>query len=930
MTLDRDPNHVFRDFVIDGLPSSGSWNPRKLEIRQLLTEWWQTLIALVADAGGLELPNLLISMTVTGGDENNIIAEANLPVPSSPGVAVFSIVIEEANTGPVTINGKPLLSNTGNPLVAGALAADGIYLFLDNGDSYRLLSDYVSSSIVAAAEAAQLAAENAQAAAESARDIAVNAASDAVSQGNVPIYATVVGMSSLEVPAGINAIRVNGYYAAGDGGGALYKRVETEPSHPGKIQSADGSWWELAAGQAIHVEMFGAIPLSHQELLDRNGVGIDDIAAANDAAFQNAADFVSYVGGGTFYGLRQFYVLSTGFRFPNGVYFEGSGHGKWMPNFPTESKTWDGTNLLAYGDGPKNYTAPGITSGETSGGWRTDPDNPSRKFKLLSFMNRDASGATAATPKQMSVFIANKQRHGDKGGLRRCRVCPWIGTDGISTYDTQAGSDLGADWDIGVLIDTMEGCLLEDVQVRGYWRMIGIGVISPDFDTWSRSEANVIRRTSGQGFVGMTIRSGEQHKILSSTASSVTIKWDAENIFPSTGGQINLQNAGYTTYTSTTRSGDNLTFNGLNKDPTGSLYLRNPYRGTGFSTCSFEDVEAWALWHHSGQSAEQLGFPSPSSGCQISGFPMRGLNFYNFSIFGENSTSPNIHMHNCYDANFIGGKLETGMAIASPAEADQEDPTNAAGATENLSLLGFYIASDVDTRLFKPRYFRDVVRQINPSTRRSKNLQIASLDGQDIQLIPATGCNVAIVNQAGQAQFVVYEGSGNAHFNGNASPMVDNAYSVGTSSRRWSVIYAGTGTINTSDEREKQQIQPVPDEWLDAWADVNWVIYKWNGAVEEKGLDARWHVGLIAQRIRDAFAARGLDAFEIGLLCYDEWDEQAEISEPLYDADGNEVGRTIIRPHRPAGNRFGVRYEEALALEAAWQRREIARLRSGS
>lgn len=154
MALDRDPNHVFRDFVTAGLPSSGNWNPRKPEIRQLLNEWWQTLIALVADAGGLELPNLLISMTVTGGNENDLVAEANLPIPDGPGVSVFSIVIKEANSGPVTINGKPLLSNTGNPLVAGALAAEGIYLFLDNGESYRLLSDYVSSSIVAAAEAA--------------------------------------------------------------------------------------------------------------------------------------------------------------------------------------------------------------------------------------------------------------------------------------------------------------------------------------------------------------------------------------------------------------------------------------------------------------------------------------------------------------------------------------------------------------------------------------------------------------------------------------------------------------------------------------------------------------------------------------------------------------------------------------------------------
>lgn len=178
MALDLDPNHVFRDFVTPGIPSSGNWNPRKPEIRQLLTEWWQTLIALVADAGGLELPNLLIRYEVTGGDENNIIAEANLPVPSGPGVAVFSIVIEEANTGPVTINGKPLLSNTGNPLAAGALAADGIYLFLDNGDSYRLLSDYVSSSIVAAAEAAAVIASGAAGQAVDAAERAESAAAE--------------------------------------------------------------------------------------------------------------------------------------------------------------------------------------------------------------------------------------------------------------------------------------------------------------------------------------------------------------------------------------------------------------------------------------------------------------------------------------------------------------------------------------------------------------------------------------------------------------------------------------------------------------------------------------------------------------------------------------------------------------------------------
>lgn len=47
-------------------------------------------------------------------------------------------------------------------------------------------------------------------------------------------------------PALVQAIRTGGYYANGDGGGAVYKRVLAEPAHPGKVQSLGGVWWELA------------------------------------------------------------------------------------------------------------------------------------------------------------------------------------------------------------------------------------------------------------------------------------------------------------------------------------------------------------------------------------------------------------------------------------------------------------------------------------------------------------------------------------------------------------------------------------------------------------------------------------------------------------------------------------------------------------
>lgn len=138
-------------------------------------------------------------------------------------------------------------------------------------------------------------------------------------------------------------------------------------------------------------------------------------------------------------------------------------------------------------------------------------------------------------------------------------------------------------------------------------------------------------------------------------------------------------------------------------------------------------------------------------------------------------------------------------------------------------------------------------------------------------------------------------------------PSADNTVSLGASGARWTEVFAANGTINTSDEREKDLIEEVPQAWLDAWADVKYARFKFKEAIEKKGGGARWHVGLVAQRVHQAFAARGINAFEIGLLCYDEWSETTDVD-----------GKTT-----PAGNRYGVRYEQALALECAYLRYKL-------
>lgn len=73
----------------------------------------------------------------------------------------------------------------------------------------------------------------------------------------VTTYDTVAAVQAATISGTVNALRTNGYYAAGDGGGALYKRVGSSPSHALKIQSADGAWWEIGEAE-VNVLQAGA------------------------------------------------------------------------------------------------------------------------------------------------------------------------------------------------------------------------------------------------------------------------------------------------------------------------------------------------------------------------------------------------------------------------------------------------------------------------------------------------------------------------------------------------------------------------------------------------------------------------------------------------------------------------------------------------
>ena len=91
--------------------------------------------------------------------------------------------------------------------------------------------------------------------------------------------ANTLGVAASTIGAGITHLRTAGHSAAGDGGGALYRRVAAEPAHALKVRSADGAWWEIVPDLKLTFQACG---------------GIEGDSAANGAA--NVAAFNDFIG----------------------------------------------------------------------------------------------------------------------------------------------------------------------------------------------------------------------------------------------------------------------------------------------------------------------------------------------------------------------------------------------------------------------------------------------------------------------------------------------------------------------------------------------------------------------------------------------------------------------------------------------------------
>jgi hypothetical protein len=184
---------------------------------------------------------------------------------------------------------------------------------------------------------------------------------------------------------------------------------------------------------------------------------------------------------------------------------------------------------------------------------------------------------------------------------------------------------------------------------------------------------------------------------------------------------------------------------------------------------------------------------------------------------------------------------------------------------------------------------------------------------------------------------------------GSAGGANDNAMDFGIGSSRWDDIYATNGTIQTSDQNEKQQIASLTDAEITAAKAISKLFktFKWNDSVAEKGDAARTHSGVIAQDVEQAMTDAGLNAGDYAFFISSTWWEtQTEVPaveavDEVLDEDGNVITEAVeaqeaytrtdtyeTAEEAPEGaterNRKGIRYPQLLSFIGAATEQRLA------
>lgn len=141
----------------------------------------------------------------------------------------------------------------------------------------------------------------------------------------------------------------------------------------------------------------------------------------------------------------------------------------------------------------------------------------------------------------------------------------------------------------------------------------------------------------------------------------------------------------------------------------------------------------------------------------------------------------------------------------------------------------------------------------------------------------------------------------------NAGPFIPNtSMDLGSTNKKWKVVYATTGTIQTSDKNQKKNIEEIDERYEKMFIRLEPVSYQF--VVNESN---RIHVGFVAQSVKNAMDEAGISSREFG----------GYIEAPVWKED--ESGKELDEVDHIE---YGLRYGEFIALNTMMIQRLMKRI----
>ncbi|WP_177336432.1 tail fiber domain-containing protein [Pseudomonas sp. NBRC 111136] len=565
--------------------------------------------------------------------------------------------------------------------------------------------------------------------------------------------------------------------------------------------------------------------------------GVDDDTVATKNAIAEAA-----ARGGWEVFIPGRSVIVGDLRVPEGVTFSSTGKGY-------EKRIVGG--FILKGTGEKKYSIPGATAIAVA--------NPDAGAAYLA--DSGTRGDTYSTVDLSVPFSAGLIFDGKNVAMRNMGVVPWF--DGLSGYDGEDGR-LSDETDVGIWARNASGWQLENVLVDGHFRKFGFLASSSDIGDGKIPQCELghaINCWFG-GFRGVGMRAPRDANGATNYGFAGT---DFINCFIRS---LNHQSAHLATSTFLAEPF---------ASPSACLELdgSSVLRGVQFLNCTFMGRDDICIIS---DSCSEILF----NGCYSESKSIKTFGAWLANSVGSrmvataNTVAHFFHSNTKYavdlspyftkDSSLNSSRYDNSKnGVFSPATAQDsewERPNFATSLGNRLRLNQVFRIYDY---LFSSKFSVTQTGAVHTSDNITIDQNDAGLYSNTNPMVRrfASG-TVQLANGAAALS------DGTLTNPGIIRHTVDNSWSFGSPSFRGTVVYAATGSINTSHGVLKKVRGVLSEAELRAWSNVQAQVYQFLDAIELKGEDqARLHAGYIAEEVAQAFRDQGLDPRRYALWCED-------------------------------------------------------------